>query len=134
MGLLKLRLPIPTTPLQYYEESWDYAGEVGLAYQDLVRSKLHEEAPFQLPLMGRLSLKIEVTVYLIDVHTPQPLSQILEVLVDACTFAEVWDSGSIPLDMHIKLGGRVQNEGYLELIVSNSKIAPIDLIDGGRLR
>jgi hypothetical protein len=101
-----------------------------MEYQDLIRKTLNElghPLPFHLPLTGHFSLKLDVTVYPID-DNPVMLSNILEVLIDACSIAEVWDIHYIPLDQHIRLGAGTG--GYLEIKISNSKIQPIGLIDG----
>jgi len=129
MSLLKLKLRIPPSPSEYYEEALDYAGEVGLTYQDEIReaiNKLDPQVPF-LSLTGRYNLKLKVIVYPND-SKPIQLADILHVLVDALTFAEVWHHGSIPVDQHIRLGGDIG--GYVELTITNSKIMPIDYIDG----
>jgi len=130
MSLLNLKLPLPPPSSEYYEETRDFAGEVGLAYQDLIRKTLNEldpKIPFHLPLIGHNSLKLNIVVYPID-ENPVMLSNILQVLVDACSFAEVWDIRSIPLDQHIRLGAGTG--GYLELKITHSKIQPTLFIDG----
>ena len=101
-----------------------------MAYQDLIRKTFNElrgPLPFYLPLIGHYSLKLDVVVYPID-EKPVMLSNILQVLVDACSFAEVWDIHSIPLDQHIRLGAGTGR--YLELKITNSKIQPTGFIDG----
>jgi hypothetical protein len=131
MSPFNFRLPLPPLPNEYYEEAWDYAGEVGLAYQDLIRKTLNEldpmldQLPFHMPFRGHYSLKLDVVAYPTD-DNPVMLSNILQVLVDACTFAQVWDD--IPLEQHIRYGGG--KGGYLELKISDSKIIPLGLIDG----